>query len=284
MTEPRRLEGLHVAITGGARGIGAATAERLRREGANVTLGDLDVVAVEATAARLGAVGRALDVTSRESFTDFLDSAEVAQGPVDVLINNAGIMPIGPFLDEPDEVARRQFDINVHGVILGMKIVLPRMLARGSGQVVNVASAAGRLASLPGEATYVATKHAVVGVSEAVRCELEGTDVGVTTVLPNLANTRLGSGMHAARGMNKLDPADIADAIVEGLRRRRAEVYVPASLRPLSVLDLALPRRLRRLVHRAFASDGIARDFDRAARADYQAAAGRPLHEPAGRS
>ena len=84
---------------------------------------------------------------------------------------------------------------------------------------MNLASAAGLTASLPGEATYVATKHAVVGVSEAVRRQLEGTAVGVTTAPPNLANTRLGSGMHAARGMKKLDAADIADAIVDGLRR-----------------------------------------------------------------
>jgi NAD(P)-dependent dehydrogenase (short-subunit alcohol dehydrogenase family) len=277
MTAPVRLAGLHVAISGGARGIGAATAERLRREGARVTLGDIDVDAVEATAARLGAVGLHLDVCDRRSFTAFLDAAEQAHGPLDVLINNAGIMPIGPFLDEPDDVARRQVDINVHGVILGMKIALPRMLARGDGQVVNLASAAGRLASLPGEATYVATKHAVVGLSEAVRCELEGTGVSVTTVLPNLADTRLGSGMHAARGMKKLDATQIADAIADGLRDRRAEVYVPRSLRPLSVLDLAMPRGLRRLVHRAFASDRIAQDFDHARRAAYQETAGRPL-------
>lgn len=283
MTDPIRLQGLHAAITGGARGIGAATGERLRRAGARVTLGDVDVAAVEATAARLEAVGLALDVTRRESFTAFLDAAEAAQGPLDVLVNNAGIMPIGPFLDEPDEVARRQFDINVHGVILGMKLALPRMLARGSGQVVNLASAAGRIASLPGEATYVATKHAVVGLSEAVRCELEGTGVSVTTVLPNLANTRLGSGMHAARGLNKLEPEDIADAIVDGLRRRRAEVYVPRSLRALSVLDLALPRRAQRAVHRAFRSDSVAQEFDHTERAAYQEAAGRPLRQPAGR-
>ena len=277
MTVP--LQDMHVAITGGARGIGAATAERLRREGALVTLGDIDAGTVEATAARLGAVGLGLDVTDRESFTAFIDAAEQAQGPLDVLINNAGIMPIGPFLDEPDEVARRQFDINVHGVILGMKIVLPRMLARGHGHVVNLASAAGRMASLPGEATYVATKHAVVGLSEAVRCELEGTGVTVTTVLPNLADTRLGSGMRAARGMKKLGVNQIADAIVDGLRERRAEVYVPRSLRPLTVLDLALPRRPRRAVHRAFASDRIAQDFDHERRAAYQEAAGRPLEE-----
>jgi NAD(P)-dependent dehydrogenase (short-subunit alcohol dehydrogenase family) len=280
MTAPVSLRGLHVAITGGARGIGAATAERLRGEGARVTLGDIDVGAVEATAARLGAVGLGLDVSDRDSFTAFIDAAEQANGPLDVLINNAGIMPIGPFLDEPDEVARRQFDINVHGVILGMKLALPRMLGRGDGQVVNVASAAGRLASLPGEATYVATKHAVVGLSEAARCELEGTGVTVTTVLPNLADTRLGSGMQAARGMKKLDAKQIADAIVDGLRHRRAEVYVPRSLRPLSVLDLALPRGTRRLVHRAFASDRVAQDFDHARRAAYQEAAGRPLDPP----
>jgi NAD(P)-dependent dehydrogenase (short-subunit alcohol dehydrogenase family) len=277
MIDAIRLHELHVAITGGARGIGAATGERLRREGARVTLGDLDVTAAEATAARLGAVGLGLDVTRRESFTAFLDAAEAAQGPLDVLINNAGIMPIGPFLEEPDEVAQRLFEINVNGVILGMKIALPRMLSRGNGQIVNLASAAGRLASLPGEATYVATKHAVVGLSEAVRCELEGTGVTVTTVLPNLANTRLGSGMHAARGMKKLDPAEIADAIADGLRRRRAEVYVPASLRPLTVLDLALPRRARRLVHRAFGTDQVAQDFDHARRAAYQETTGRPL-------
>jgi len=284
MSDPIQLQGLHVAITGGARGIGAATAERLRRDGAKVTLGDVDLAAVEETAARLGAVGLALDVTSRESFTAFVDAAEAAQGPLDVLINNAGIMPIGPFLEEPDDVARRLFDINVHGVILGMKIALPRMVARGSGHVVNLSSAAGRTASLPGEATYVATKHAVVGLSEAVRCELEGTGVGVTTVLPNLANTRLGSGMRSARGMKKLEATDIADAIVDGLRRRCPEVYIPRSLRPLSVLDLALPRPVRRVVHRAFSTDQIASDFERAGRAAYQEVAGRPLGEPASRS
>ncbi len=284
MSELIRLQGLHVAITGGARGIGAATAERLRREGSRVTLGDVDVAAVEATAARLGAVGLSLDVTDRGSFTAFLDAAEAAQGPLDVLVNNAGIMPIGPFFEESDDIARRLFDINVHGVIFGMKIAVPRMVARGRGHIVNLASAAGRIGSLPGEATYVATKHAVVGLSEAVRCELEGTGVGVTTVLPNIADTRLGSGMHAARGMKKLDPTDIADAIVDGLRRRRAEVYVPSSLRPLSVLDLAMPRRLRRFVHRAMGTDAIAQDFDPAGRAAYQEMTGRPLEKAAGKS
>jgi hypothetical protein len=99
----------------------------------------------------------------------------------------------------------------------------------------------------------------------------------VTTVLPNLANTRLGSGMKAARGMKKLEPEDIAGAIVDGLRHQRAEVYVPRSLRPLSVLDLALPRRLKQFVNHLFGTDQIAQNFDHEERLAYQEAAGRPI-------
>ncbi|HSD79702.1 MAG TPA: SDR family oxidoreductase [Solirubrobacteraceae bacterium] len=275
MAEPMNLQGLHVAITGGARGIGAATAERLRGEGARVTLGDVDADAVQATAARLGAVGLELDVTDRASFAAFVEAAEEAQGPLDVLVNNAGIMPIGPFLDEPDETVRRQFDINVHGVIHGMKAVLPAMIGRGRGQIVNISSAAGVI-PLANEATYCATKHAVVGLSESVRDELEGSGVNVMTVLPNLADTRLGSGMKAARGMRKLSAEEIADAIADGLRRRRADVYVPRSLRPLSALNAALPRRVRRAVQKGFGTHRIATEYDHAARAEYHEKVGRP--------
>ena len=261
---------MHVAITGGARGIGAATADLLRRRGAQVTIGDVDVDAVVATAQRIGAVGLPLDVTDRASFEAFVDRAEEQQGPLTALVNNAGIMPIGPFADEPDEVARRQLDINVHGVILGTKIVLPRFVARGRGHVVNIASAAGRIASLPGEATYVATKHAVVGLCEAVRCELEGTGVDCTCVLPNLAETQLGSGMKPARGIKKLSAEEVAEAIVSALDRPRPEVYVPRSLGAQIVFNTIMPRRLRRPVQRLLGMNNIATGFDARARAAYE--------------
>jgi NAD(P)-dependent dehydrogenase (short-subunit alcohol dehydrogenase family) len=270
------LSSLHVAITGGARGLGAATAERLGREGARIALGDVDVGAVTATAARLGAYAAPLDVTDRESFEAFLDAAEAAQGPIDVLVNNAGIMPIGPFTDEPDAAAHRMVDVNLHGVILGCKLVLPRMLARGGGHVVNVASVAGRIASLPGLATYVATKHAVVGLSEALRCEVEGRGVWVSAVLPNLTQTRLGSGMKPARGARKLTPEEVAHAIADGLRRPRPEIYVPRSLGPQILLSAVTPRRVRRPLQKLLRMDAIASDFDARARADYQARTGRP--------
>ncbi len=132
--EPRSLQGKVVAITGGARGIGKATAQALAREGAKVAIGDLDKPLAEETAAGLGteAIGLELDVTRRDSFANFLDQVSERLGPLDVLINNAGIMPIGPFTEETDATAQRMIDINLHGVIYGMKLAIPGMRQRGS--------------------------------------------------------------------------------------------------------------------------------------------------------
>ena len=107
-------------------------------------------------------------MTDRASFENFLDEADRQLGPVDVLVNNAGIMHLGPFVDEDDVTAQRMIDINVDGVMTGMKLVLPRFLARSTGHLVNIASSAGK-AGYPGGATYSGTKHFVVGVSEAVQ-------------------------------------------------------------------------------------------------------------------
>ena len=144
--QPRILAGETVAITGAARGIGRATAEALTRQGVRVAIGDLDLAAAQDTSSALGptTVALPLDVTERTSFAAFLDGAEEQLERVDALVNNAGIMPIGPFLDEDDATAQRILDINVHGVILGMKLVLPRMIARGRGHIVNIASQAGK--------------------------------------------------------------------------------------------------------------------------------------------
>jgi NAD(P)-dependent dehydrogenase (short-subunit alcohol dehydrogenase family) len=266
----RPIAGRTVAITGGARGIGRATAAALVREGARVAIGDIDEPEARATASALGSnvVGLGLDVTDRDSFTRFLDDAAEAIGPVDVLVNNAGIMPIGPFVEEDDRVAHRQVDINVHGVILGMKLAIPRMLAQGHGHIVNVASAAGRV-GVPGEVTYCGTKWAVVGMSEAIRLELAETPIDVSCVMPTLCNTELGSGITAGRLNPAAEPEDVATEIVRALRENRFEVFVPPRLKPLITGTGLLPRRARDAMARLFGTTRMMVEFDKVAREMY---------------
>jgi short-subunit dehydrogenase len=222
VAERRPIEGRVVAVTGAARGIGLATARALAARGARVVAGDLPE----------------LDVTSRASFAAWLDAA----GPIDVLVNNAGVMHVGPFLEESDDWTRRQLDVNVHGVILGMKLALPAMVARGSGHVVNVASAAAKI-GVPREAVYAASKHAVLGLTESVRLELRGSGVDLSVVMPGLVRTELAAGTLKAGLV--LKPEDVAHAIVATLERPRFDVYVPRAYAAISALGALLPRRAR---------------------------------------
>jgi NADP-dependent 3-hydroxy acid dehydrogenase YdfG len=271
MAQPRPIAGRVVAITGAARGIGRATAAALVREGATVAIGDLDLEVARRTAEELGlrAAAFELDVTDRASFERFADEVEAQLGPLDVLVNNAGIMPLGPFLAEDDATARRQMDVNVHGVLLGMKIVLPRLVARGRGHVVNIASAAGK-APYPGGATYCGTKHFVVGVSETVRGELRGSGVDLSVVMPVVVDTELATGVRTAWGVPRLAPEDGAQAIAATLRRPRFDVFVPRSLGPLTVAERLLPRSARELLHRAIRADRVLADVDAGARRGYE--------------
>ena len=269
--QPKSLNGKVVAVTGAARGIGKATAQALVRQGAKVGIGDLDADLAQATAAELGDSVRAyqLDVTSRPSFATFLDSVESDLGPVDVLINNAGIMPITPFLDESDDSAVRQLDINVHGTIFGMKEALPRMLGRRSGHIVNLASVAGK-GGFPYLATYCASKHAVVGLTAAVRGEHADKGIGFTVVMPAMVNTELTAGVKAGRGVEKAEPEDVADAIVEALQMDHYEVYVPKSVGRISKVMTILPRRAAEAIGHYLEADQVMVNADMAGRKDYE--------------
>ncbi len=280
--QPRILAGQAAAITGAARGIGKATAQAFLRQGMRVAIGDVDLAAAEQTAAELGqrTIALPLDVTERESFARFLDETEKQLGPLDVLVNNAGIMPLGRFVDEDDITARRIIDINLHGVILGMKLGLERMVARNHGHIVNIASQAGKFGA-PGGATYSAAKHAVVGLTEAVRGELRlmGADVDLSYVMPFVVNTELGSNLGAARGLHNLQPAEVADAIVEALQHRIVEVWVPKSTKRTFQLSQLLPRSVSEGLGRAMKADRVLADADLGARRDYELRAARS--EPA---
>jgi short-subunit dehydrogenase len=263
VAERRSIEGLVVAVTGAGRGIGRATARALAARGARVAVGDLDGALAEQVATELGGSGSALDVSSRESFEAFLAAA----GPIDVLVNNAGVMRVGPFLEESDEWTRRQVDVNLHGVILGMKLALPAMVARGSGHVVNVASAAAKI-GVPREAVYAASKHAVLGVSESVRLELRGTGVDLSVVMPGLVRTELAAGTLKAGLV--LAPEDVAHAIVATLERPRFDVYVPRAFAAISTVGALLPRAAREALLRLAGNERATARTTPAERAAYE--------------
>jgi len=271
--QPRILAGGSAAITGAARGIGRATALALLRQGMKVAIGDVDLEAARLTAEELGpsAVALALDVTERASFSAFLDAAEAQLGPLDVLVNNAGIMPIGAFLREDDLTARRILDINVHGVILGMKLVLPRMIARERGHVLNIASQAGKY-GLPGGATYCASKAAVINLSRAVRKELRGTGVEISIISPVAVNTELGLGLAEPRQrqFQKVEPQQVADAIVQTLQVPRFDVHVPKQLAVSERVSALLPVSIQDGLARLSRADAVLSHVDASARAGYE--------------
>ena len=259
-----------VLITGGGRGIGRAAAHEFARRGARVAIGDLDADAAAQSAGELGggAQGFALDVSDRDSFAAFIAAAEQSLGPPTVLVNNAGVMPLGGFLDEDDETSRLTIEVNLWGVIQGMRLVLPAMVERGEGHVVNVASMMGKL-HVPGAAVYGATKHAVVGLGAAVREELDGTGVTVTTVLPSAVRTDLLAGVPLGRGLPTVEPEQVAGAIVDSCDARPAEVHVPGWLAAYERTVAVAPRPLVGAVRRLLGSDRVLTDLDAEQRAGY---------------
>jgi NAD(P)-dependent dehydrogenase (short-subunit alcohol dehydrogenase family) len=269
---PRSLVGSVVAITGGGRGIGRATATALIAQGARVAIGDIDAALAERTAEELGSgsVGLPLDVTDRASFAAFLDQAQERLGGLDVLINNAGIMPIGPFVEETDATAARILDINLTGVIFGSKLALERFSERGSGHLVNIASTAGK-AGVAGGATYCASKHAVVGLTEAIRQETRRTGIDVTVVMPHVVNTELGSGLSDTRGVKLVQPEEVADAIVDALQTGRYEVFVPRAMGWLLRSKALVPIAVSEWVAHLIKGDRVLVNPDRGARAAYEA-------------
>ncbi|ABL83061.1 MULTISPECIES: SDR family oxidoreductase [unclassified Nocardioides] len=266
----RQISGMSIIVTGGARGIGRATVERFARQGASVAIGDLDAELAEEVAAAYGdrVVAARLDVTDPASWREFL--GEVAHlGPWDVLVNNAGIMPLGSVLKEPDEVTRAIFNVNVHGPINGTKAVAPGMAERGHGHIVNVASAVGRLAVADG-ASYSASKFAVVGFSEATRAELGPLGIDVSLVLPTVVQTELSAGIPAAKGVPPVTADDVAAVIESVVRKPRAEVWVPRWVQGPTKVTQALPRRVQDAMARAMGADDVLAKADPAARAAYE--------------
>jgi short-subunit dehydrogenase len=197
-----------------------------------------------------------------------VSGAEAAFGPLDVLVNNAGIMPIGPLLEESAGTARRALEVNVAGALIGMKAVLPAMTARGSGHVVNVASVAGK-SPVPGGLTYAATKAAVISMTESARVEFAGTGVLFTCVMPSFTNTDLIAGTTGTRLVRTVEPEEVGGAIAAAIARPVKDVYVPRSLGPIVRSQPLLGRALRDRVNRLLGADTVFLRVDAAARRAY---------------
>jgi NADP-dependent 3-hydroxy acid dehydrogenase YdfG len=200
------IQGKVIAITGASSGIGEATARLLAARGARVVLGARRTERLEALVAEITAAGgqarfRALDVTSAEDTEAFADFAKAAFGRLDVLVNNAGVMPLSPLAALKLDEWNRMIDVNIRGVLHGIAAVLPGMEAQGFGQVVNISSIGGH-AVYPTAAVYCATKFAVWAISDGLRQET--TKVRVTTICPGVVESELASTItdaETAKGM-----------------------------------------------------------------------------------
>ncbi len=189
------IQGKVVLISGASSGIGEATARELAKRGATVVLGARRTDRLEKLVGEINAAGgtarfRALDVTSQEDFAAFADFAVKEFGKIDVLVNNAGIMPLSPMDALKIDEWNQMIDVNIRGVLHGIAAVLPLMKQQGSGQIVNVSSIGGH-ATYPTAAVYCGTKYAVVAISDGLRQETK--DIRVTVISPGVVASELAS-------------------------------------------------------------------------------------------
>lgn len=260
------LDGAVACVTGGARGIGRATAATLTRRGATVWIGDLDADEATRTARQIGAKAMHLDVTDELSVAAF-HRAATADGPVAMLVNNAGIQYMGPFVDQKLSAYHREVAVNLVGVINGMHVFLPEMLAHNHGHIVNVASMAAKVTT-PGMSVYCATKYAVAALSRAVRAEIAATDVTVTTVMPTAVHTELTAGVNLSL-LPTRQPEQIAAAIADSAGRPGREVTVPWWLAPFGLVEEVTPEPLMQRIKRLATRNEPPGHFDESRRRDY---------------
>jgi 2-hydroxycyclohexanecarboxyl-CoA dehydrogenase len=205
------LAGKVVLVTGAARGIGAGIARAAAEAGARVALGDVAEASVRETAAALGerALPLVMDVAEARSVRAAVAETEARLGPIDVLVNNAGIDVIGPFLDSDEASWDRLWAVNLRGTLLATRAVLDGMIARERGRIVNVGSDAGRVGS-SGEAVYSATKGGVIAFTKTLAREVARHGVTVNCVCPGPTDTAL---LEQVRAYDEKLHASLARAI-----------------------------------------------------------------------
>ena len=263
----KTLKGKQVLVTGAAAGIGLECARSFARQGANLVISDVNATALDGVAREIAGTGvscfaQACDVSSEASVAALAAAAWSAVGPVDVLVNNAGVAFLGSFEETPIKQWRRILDVNVLGIVHCIQAFLPAMRAAGGERkIVNVSSLAG-VAPAPNMSAYAASKHAVIGLSEVLALELHDTPISVLVVCPGIINTNIvnvpattapgfgGSQLQKLQRYyveNGCLPNVVADGIVRSVLNGDAHLYVGPMAKPASLLA-RVSRRLTRKV------------------------------------
>ncbi len=255
-----KLEDKAVLITGAARGIGQAIAKELACAGAHIIgidlcLEDLDETADLVTKLEQNFTPFVCDVRDENAIRQLMSRVQQTGG-FDILINNAGVLPSGPFANGDFESWRKVIDINLTGLMSLTHALLPILKTRREAHIVNIASVAGKFGT-EGVAAYAASKHGVVGFSSALRFELAESNIGVSWICPSMVNTRMAAGVPSNFFTPLMQPSDVARAVRRAIETNAAEVYVPRRMRWLvSILPSLLPGFARWLSWHGKASRG----------------------------
>lgn len=225
------LKGKVVLITGAARGMGKLHAFSFAREGCRVILTDLDETELLKAADEMKEAGHDVyayshDISSREACFKLAEKVADEVGAVDVLVNNAAIATNETVLETSESAYRRITDVNYLGQVWMLQAFVPEMVRRGSGHVVNICSMAGKVA-VPNLGPYCATKFALIGITDSLRQELKGTGVRCTIVNPGYISTGMFEGSKPPFITRWQDPQKVADALLEAVKKNKAEVFLP---------------------------------------------------------
>jgi short-subunit dehydrogenase len=265
------LRGTTAIVTGASRGIGVFIARALAKEGVNLSLAarseaELEAVRTEMAALGVKAIATKCDVTDADDRARLLERTESELGPVDILVNNAGIDPATRFENvDPDDLVHT-IDVNLIAAMLLTRSVVPGMLERQRGHVVNIASGAGKV-GVAYAVAYATSKHGLVGFTNSLRCEYDKSPVGFSVVCPALVSETgmyarwENVGVKAPKIVGRASPGKVADVVVSCIRKNRGEVLVNTPpVRPLVVLANIAPQ----LMPRVMKVLGYTRTFERA--------------------
>ena len=234
-----------VLLTGASRGLGVEMARRFADAGARLALAarsasDLEKVRAEMEERGAKAIAVPADVSDLESLRAMLKEVESALGPVDVLVNNAGVENVFDFENQTPELIEQIVQINVIGPLWLTRLVLPSMIARRSGHICNISSLAG-LTPVPHNAVYATTKHGIVGMSRSLRMELEEHGIGVSVVCPGFVEGGMFEkwGRPALKSSGSVTMEQVADAVVKAVTENKGEIVVTKGLGKIADVTFA---------------------------------------------